>query len=224
MVTFLEQQALCPEGVAVLHTRVMLKETTSEALSKLSEEACYAAELLASAKPDVISYTCTSSAFIKGAEYERTMIQKMEGITGITTTSMATSVIEALRSLTIKKVVVVAPYLKTITEVEEKYLGSFGFEVVHSETLGIIEPAAITERSPQENYDFALNAFRKAPDADAVFISCGGLRTVDIIGDLERVIGKPVLSSNQCNAWMCLKLAGIHEPIEGYGNLLARER
>ncbi len=119
---------------------------------------------------------------------------------------------------------VVAPYLKEITEIEEKYLESFGFDVVHSETLGMKNPLAFMERPPWENYHLALNAFRKAPEAEAIFMSCGAMRTVEIIEHLERATGKPVLSSNQCNAWMCLKLAGIKEPIHGYGSLLTRER
>jgi maleate isomerase len=224
VVSFLEQQAICPEGVTVLHTRVMLKETTPEVLSKLSEDALYAAELLATAKPNVISYTCTSSSLIKGAEYEKALIQKLEMSTGIKTTSMATAVVEALTFLGIKRVVVVAPYLAEITRIEEEYLRSFGFDVVYSKTLGITDPAAITGFSPRENYEFALGAFRAAPETDALFISCAGLRTVDIIERLEKATGKPVLSSNQCNAWLCLKLSGIREPISGFGRLLARER
>jgi len=208
----------------VLHTRVMLKETTPEALSKLREEVLYAAELLATAKPDVISYNCTSSALIKGAAYEKAIIQKIEEVTGTKATSMALSVVESLRALDVKKIVVVAPYLKEITDAEEKYLESFGFEVVYSETLGMKDPLAFMERPLWENYHFALNAYRKAPEAEAIFISCGAMRTIEIIEDLERATGKPVLSSNQCNAWLCLKLAGIREPIYGYGSLLARER
>jgi len=224
LVSFQEQQAICPKGVIVLHTRVMLKETTPEALAKLSGEALYAAELLATAKPDVISYNCTSSAFIKGAAYEKAIIQKMEEVTGIKATSMATSVIEALQSLNIKKLVIAAPYLKEITEIEEKYLESFGFDVVHSETLGMKDPLGFMERPPWENYHLALNAYRKAPEAEAIFLSCGAMRTIEIIEHLERATGKTVLSSNQCNAWMCLKLAGIRDPVYGYGTLLARER
>jgi maleate isomerase len=224
LVSFQEQQTICPKGVAILHTRVMLKETTPEALSKLREEVLYAAELLATAKPEVISYNCTSSALIKGAEYEKAILQKIEEVTGIKATSAALSVVGSLQSLGIKKIVVVAPYLKEVTDAEEKYLESFGFEVVYSETLGMKEPLVFMERPPWENYHFAFNAYRKAPEAEAIFISCGAMRTIEIIEHLERAIGKPVLSSNQCNAWMCLKLAGIKEPIYGYGSLLARER
>ena len=224
LVSFQEQQTIFPKGVALLHTRVMLKETTPEALTKLADEVLYAAELLATAKPDVISYNCTSSAVIKGAEYEKNIIQKIEESTGAKGTSMALSVVKALEELNVKKIVMVSPYLQEIVDAEERYVESFGLKAVYSETLGLQEPLAFMARSPWENYSLALNAYRKAPEADAIFISCGALRTIEIIEHLERATGKPAVSSNLCTAWMCLKLAGIKEPIYGYGSLLARER
>lgn len=219
-----EHQTIFPKGVALLYTRAMLRETTPIELEKLAEDVLYGAELLATAKPDVISYACTSSAFIKGAEYERNIIQKIEKISGAKGTSMALSVVEAFVSLNVKKIVLVTPYLQEIVDVEKRYLKSFGLEVVHSETLGNQEPLAVMARPPWENFRFALNAYQKAPRAEAIFISCGAMRTLEIIEYLEKETGKPVFSSNQCHAWMCLKLAGIREPIYGFGSLLARER
>jgi hypothetical protein len=50
--------------------------------------------------------------------------------------------------------------------------------------------------------DYLLE-FAKAidrPDADALFISCGALRTVDVIQAIEDALGKPAICSNQANA------------------------
>ena len=58
-------------------------------------------------------------------------------------------------------------------------------------------------------------------DADAIFVSCGALRTLDVIGEIERRAGKPAVCSNQAMIWDCLRLAGINDRIEGYGRLLA---
>ena len=137
---------------------------------------------------------------------------------------MAISVVDALNFLKVKKLVMVTPYLEEIVETEEKYLESFGFDVIHSETLNRADQLANMKRSPWENYHFALDAARQAPDAEAIFISCGALRTLEIIEYLERATLKPVVSSNLCNAWNCLKLAGIKEPINGCGSLLAQRR
>ena len=219
-----ELQAIFPKGVLLLHTRVMLKEVTPEALIKLADEVLYAGELLGTAKPDVISYSCTSSAIMKGAEYEASIVKRIADATGAKSTSMVRSVVEALNFLEVKKLVIVAPYLQEIVDAEEKYLESFGFNTVHSETLNSADALANTARAPWENYHFALDAARQAPDAEAIFISCGALRTIEIIEHLERATMKPVVSSNLCTAWNCLRLAGIKEPIYGYGSLLSRER
>ena len=40
-----------------------------------------------------------------------------------------------------------------------------------------------------------------AKGAQAVFLSCTNLRTLDIIDDLEAELGLPVISSNQVLAW-----------------------
>ena len=219
-----ELQAIFPKGVLLLHTRVMLREVTPEALIKLADEVLYAGELLGTAKPDVISYSCTSSAIMKGAQYESSIVKRIADDTGAKSTSMALSVVEALNFLKVKKLVIVAPYLQDIVDAEEKYLESFGFDVIHSETLSSTDPHANAARAPWENYHFALDASRQAPDAEAIFISCGALRAIEIIEHLERTTMKPVVSSNLCTAWNCLRLAGIKEPIYGYGSLLSRER
>ncbi len=52
------------------------------------------------------------------------------------------------------------------------------------------------------------------PDAEAIFISCTGLPAVRVIGEIERRIGKPVVTSNQATAWAMARLGGFenHDP------------
>src|SRR5699024_4107338 len=61
--------------------------------------------------------------------------------------------------------------------------------------------------------DGSLAASVDRPEADAVFISCGALRSIDIIEELEQKFGKPVISSNQAMMWDMLRLAGINDRI-----------
>ena len=60
------------------------------------------------------------------------------------------------------------------------------------------------------------------PDADAVFISCGAMRSLEVIEQIEQSLGKPVICSNQAMIWECLRLAGIDDKIPGYGSLLSQ--
>jgi maleate isomerase len=47
------------------------------------------------------------------------------------------------------------------------------------------------------------------PDSDGVYIACTGFRSLEIIEDLERDLGKPVISANQATMWDALRLAGV---------------
>ena len=43
---------------------------------------------------------------------------------------------------------------------------------------------------------------------------------MDIIEELERDTGKPVLSTNSCALWAMLNILGGHAAVPGYGTLL----
>ena len=73
---------------------------------------------------------------------------------------------------------------------------------------------------PEFIKDFAISLDRD--DVDAIFISCGALRALDIIDEIEATIGKPVIYSNQAMIWDTLRLAGINDRFHGYGQLLSR--
>jgi maleate isomerase len=56
-------------------------------------------------------------------------------------------------------------------------------------------------------------------EADAVFICCGALRSLDITEKLENKLSKPVVTSIQAMVWNCLRQAGVYNKIKGYGKL-----
>jgi maleate isomerase/arylmalonate decarboxylase len=57
-------------------------------------------------------------------------------------------------------------------------------------------------------------------DAEAVFLSGTGLPTLPVLELLEQDLGKPVISSASAMMWQALRLAGVRQPIPGYGRLL----
>jgi maleate isomerase len=59
-------------------------------------------------------------------------------------------------------------------------------------------------------------------DVDAVFVSCTSIRLAESVEALERIINKPVISSNIATAWHCLRLAGYGEDVAGFGELFRR--
>ena len=57
------------------------------------------------------------------------------------------------------------------------------------------------------------------PDADGYFLSCTNTRMIEAIEELERSLGKPVISSNQATLWACLKRLGIAHQDKRLGRL-----
>ncbi|WKL38978.1 hypothetical protein Q1M64_04665 (plasmid) [Sinorhizobium meliloti] len=92
-----------------------------------------------------------------------------------------------------------------------------GFEILNIQGLNIENDEDMARVTPDYIFEFAKQVDR--PGSDAIFISCGALRSVDVIHALEAEIGKPVITSNQAMMWDCLRLAGVIDRSAKYGRL-----
>jgi maleate isomerase len=79
----------------------------------------------------------------------------------------------------------------------------------------------VQEVSLDTIYQLALEV--DTPQAEAVFISCTGLKTLPIIEKLEKKLDKLVFSSNTATFWDAMKILKVNQPIRGYGSLLANK-
>jgi maleate isomerase len=84
--------------------------------------------------------------------------------------------------------------------------------------MNILSGADMYRVTPEFIMEYVRDLDR--PDAEAILISCGGIRSLEIVAELERQIKKPVITSNQAMFWDTMRLAGIKDKIDGYGMLL----
>jgi maleate isomerase len=211
--------ALRPDGVGVHFARAPIPDSiTAETLAaQVDHLADAAATLLPDGSLDVVCYACTSGSLVIGEE--RVFAEFRKGAPNAEPTTLITGVIRALRAVGAKSVAVATPYLEEIDRQEDDYLRAAGFDVVNIDGLRIEKDSDMVRVPPAYIVDFALSADR--PEADALFISCGALRTLDVVGEIERRAGKPTICSNQAMIWDCLRRAGIEDRIQGYGRLLS---
>ena len=211
--------ALRPPGVGVHFARAAIPDSiTSESLAAQADLlADCAATLLPDGSLDVVCYACTSGSLVIGEE--RVFAELRRGAPGAKATSLITGVIRALRALDARRIVVATPYLDEVNRREAEYLEAAGFEVSSICGLDLEKDSDMVRVAPDYIAEFALAQDRA--DADAIFVSCGALRTLDVIGEIENAAGKPAVCSNQAMIWDCLRLAGIEDRFEGYGRLLA---
>ncbi len=211
---------LRPEGVGVHFTRAAIPDSITQATLAAQADllADCASTLLPDGSLDVICYACTSGSLVIGEERVFTELNK--GAPNAKATSLITGVIRALNVLGAKRIVIVTPYLDEINVREAEYLEQAGFEVLAISGLNLEKDSDMVRVAPDYIAEFALSLDRA--DADAIFISCGALRSLDVIGDIEARSGKPAIASNQAMIWDTLRLAGIADKFEGYGMLLSQ--
>jgi arylmalonate decarboxylase len=100
------------------------------------------------------------------------------------------------------------------------FLAEHGFEVMAAKGLGferVPEGAATGEIL----HKLGVDAYAAAGKADALVMSCGGLRTLDVIVPLEKAIGVPVVSSTPHGLWHCARMVGLKDRIDGFGMVMA---
>jgi maleate isomerase len=208
---------LRPPGVGVHFCRAPMANRVSVAtLGAMAVGIGDAATLLLPDEDlDVVCYACTSGSVVIGEE--RVFAELKRGKPKAKTTSLISSVMRALNALGAQRIAVATPYLSEVNAIEKAYMQARGFEIVNMQGLGIENDADMVKVTPRTILEFARSVDR--PEAEAVFISCGALRSIDIIAELEIILGKPVITSNQAMMWDCLRLAGIPDRREDCGRL-----
>ena len=211
--------------VGFLTSRMMLGGNGLEALLEMERNSSRAVQELASAGVDSIAYCCTVSGAQRGLQKDREFCADMERQWGAPTTSTMLAAAEALQHLGIRRVVLTSPYPHSYHEAESRYLAEASIETVAASGMGFETAAEFAAVSPDEIYRFALEAWQQSGgEADGLFISCMNFDALAAAQAMEDTIGKPVVTSHSATLWRALALAGIADPVHGYGRLLAEPR
>ncbi len=220
IVTEPEYVLMTPDGVSCHYQKFEFTGGGVQALKNLENLLPDATTLISHARPSAVAMCCTGGSFAGGFGYDKQLIKKMEAKSGgAQATTSSTAMIEAFKALGIKKVSLAVPYLEEVAMAEKKFVEDHGFEVVDIKWLGLHDSIEIAGVPQEVVYKLARDV--DGPDNEAVFMSCIAMHTADIIEALEVDLGKPVVSSNQATMWHLLRLSGINESIDGFGELLA---
>jgi maleate isomerase len=211
-----------PPGVSVHVSRMPIASDTSiEAIMAMTEHEVAAAQLVADCEPDVIMYACTASTLIRGRAYDLELMNVLSEATGVPCCTTTEAIVRALALFDARRVAVATPYPDAIDERERAFLEECGLEVTRMESLGIADNREMADPSPGEVYRLGRKAW--APGSDALLVSCLALRSHFVAGELERDLGVPVVTSTTATLWAALRIAGVRDPLPGYGRLLESE-
>lgn len=213
-----EFNSALPDGYSVHAARMRNSEANVEDARAMLAHAERAADELGSAHVKVIAFACTASSFVDGPDGEIELRRLIEGASGAIAITTSAAVRDALQYVGARQISMVTPYLAELNDLELRFLRAAGITVLSEAGMGVEEAFAIAAVAPEQTVQVALKTLD--PRAEALFLSCTNLRTFEIIEDLERRAGIPVISSNTATLWASLRAAGHGGAIAGLGQLL----
>ena len=147
----------------------------------------------------VLGVSCTSMSFCVG---EKTVDEQLKAFDPATpVTDMARGQLQALLALGARKVALMTPYIEEVSAANQRMLEAGGVEVVYRLTMGLEKDEQTTAVDPEVIKEWALAA--NCDEADCVVIGCSAFRACGdgFIDDLEKALGKPVVTSTQAFLW-----------------------
>lgn len=188
-----------PTG-STLHTaRMFLDEVTPEAeAAMLDVHLPGALRDLATARPNVVVFACTSAGTLRGNACEETLVARIGERTGARAVSVAAAVRAAIAARGARRVGVVTPYREPLNEKIRASLAEGGLDVAGVRSMGIAANVDIGAVEPARIADFCVDSVRGFGGAgvELVFVSCTNLRAFEARERIEQELGLPVVTSN----------------------------
>jgi arylmalonate decarboxylase len=217
-----EAGAMYPSGVAFLTEGVGLDLMTPAGYNSVIDRIVPTAKELAKQGAQGIALMGTSLSFYKGAAFNQQLADSIHQATGLPSTTMSTAVVEGLRAVGGKRLAVATAYNEEVSELLRVFLQESGFEVLVVKGLGIEKIGVAGTVSQDDLHKFVIGVAEKAQKADAMLVSCGGLRTLELIAPLEKDCKMPVVSSMPHALRAAVRLVGLKGTAPGFGTLLSK--
>ncbi|HTB65957.1 MAG TPA: hypothetical protein VK727_06980 [Steroidobacteraceae bacterium] len=216
-----EAAAMYPTGIRFEAASVGLKRMTPKGYDEVLERIAPAAKALRLQGAQAIVLMGTSLSFYKGAAFNRELTQRLSTVSGCPAVTMSTAVIEGLKSVGGKRLAVATAYDEEVNHRLQAFLQEEGFEVLTIRGLGVENVADINNVTADGLLKFSVEVFESAHRPDALLVSCGGLRTLDLLEPLERRCKVPVVSSLPHALRAGVRLVGHSGRVPGHGRLLS---
>jgi arylmalonate decarboxylase len=206
-------------GIRFIPKGVGVKALTPQGYDSAWEGIVPAAEQLAREnKLDAIMILGTSLTFYRGYEAHEKLLERLRQI-GLPVATMSSAAVEGMRSLGAKKISVSTAYADEVNKRLRNFLTASGFDVLELEGFGLERFGAPGEKTEQDIIDLAGRVNAKARDAQAMLISCGGLKTLQVGKTIEDKYSVPVVASTPAAFWAAVRLTGQSGSLRGFGRL-----
>lgn len=221
------REAILPERFTFHSSRMRMKKVTAEELAAMDADSDRCALELSDAAVDVMGYACLVAIMSMGHGYHRVSQERLHGRTvenghPAPVVTSAGALVEGLEALKAKRVCVLTPYMKPLTQMVVDYIANEGFEVQDSLALEIPDNLEVAAQDPANLLEHYKRLDLTGVDV-LVLSACVQMPSLPSIQKVEDAIGIPVVSAAVCTTYRMLKELGLEARIPDCGALLSGE-
>jgi maleate isomerase len=199
---------MLPPGVAMINARMTSDKPSLEArLVDYFDQMDRAVEQFANAPIGAIALGTTGASYVAGIPREAEVVAAIGRRMGVPLVTAGLAVVEALRTLSARRIGLVSPYPESLTHTCIGYWQEHGFDVD-----GVVQIATRSDQFhpiysiPAANAEQGLDQLDDK-ELDAVVMLGTGMPTLEPILHRPRVGGAPVMSCMLCLAWAAINAA-----------------
>ncbi|MDH2436311.1 Asp/Glu racemase [Pokkaliibacter sp. MBI-7] len=221
----LARQGIRPERFTFHSSRMRMKKVVKEELAAMDAESDRCAVELSDARVDVLGYACLVAIMAMGRGYHRQSEARLtkhtadNGANAPVITS-AGALVDALKIMKAKRIALVAPYMKPLTELVVDYIASEGFEVVDHIALEIPDNLDVARHDPARLPEIVSGLNLDGVDV-IVLSACVQMPSLPAIAKVEALTGKPVVTAAVATTYAMLRALELEPVVPGAGALLS---
>ena len=219
------REAIRPERFTFHSSRMRMHKVTQEELAAMNLESLRCAAELADARMDVMSTACLVAIMAMGPGYHRqteatlTQVVRANQCLAPVMTS-AGALVAGLKTMGAKRISLMAPYMRPLTDLVVQYIEHEGIAVIDSLCFEIPDNLEVGMRDPMRLADDVKKL--DTTGADVVVLSaCVQMQSLPAIQLVEDQLGLPVVSTAVCTVRQMLEHLGLEPLVPGAGALLS---
>lgn len=219
------RETILPERFTFHSSRMRMKQVTAEELAAMDKDSDRCALELSDARVDVLGYACLVAIMSQGLGYHCASEARLHQVTvdnggAAPVVSSAGALIEGLNTMGVKKVSILTPYMKPLTQRVVDYIEHEGIQVHDSLSLEIPDNLEVGRQDPLAPARHVERLDTAGVDA-VVLSACVQMPSLESIQQVEDRLGLPVVTAAAATVHAMLKELGLERRVPDAGALLS---
>ena len=220
------REGVRPDERFTFHSsRMRMHKVTKEELAAMNKEGLRCAAELADARVDVMSTACLVAIMAMGVGYHRQTEKELTEVARANhclapVMTSAGALIEGLKIMGARRVSIMAPYMRPLTDLVVQYIEHEGIEVIDSICFEIPDNLEVGRRDPLQLVEDVKRLNTQGADV-IVASACVQMQSLAAVQRIQDATGIPTVFTAVCTVRRMLDHLGLEPVAPGAGALLS---